>query len=167
MIKGSDCRREVWLLTPWQESEVQGINQEQTAVWQTQAVHEKWVGCVLNGHLKTCWICDFTSGTKPAIFLGMTQGAYSFFKTGCPHLLQTEMLGVPLAHRSLRKMVWFFTSLSGLSTICSIFGFLTMGKKYPDEVWNNFTVHVHRYLFMPGFILYFILFNLIIDVLHF
>jgi len=41
MTKCSDRRSEGWILTQPQRSEVEGINQEQIAVLQVQAVHEK------------------------------------------------------------------------------------------------------------------------------
>lgn len=32
--------------------------------------------------------------------------------------------------------------------------YLPWKKEHPAKVWNNFTVHVHRYLFTPSFIIF-------------
>lgn len=135
MTKCSGHRIDVWLLTLWQQSEVQGINQEQSVVWQMQAVYEKWGDCVemdtsengTNLFLISHLIINLSW------FLGVTWGSWDTFTYFRPMCWRSSWPSGAQA-----KVVWFSKGLHGNSSIwksLALFDSLRWQEKYPAQMF--------------------------------
>lgn len=103
-----------------------------------------------HGHLKICWIYDLTSRTKPAIFPGMTQDAYSSSKQDTLTCFRLKLWEYPWLSGAYEKWCGFPKVWVASASL----DYLPWKKEHPAKVWNHFTVHVHRYLFTPSFIIF-------------